>query len=77
MNNMKNYFLNNGLTIMMTGFLIFFASFITVVASGKYTNPVLHTIAMGGAIVGFSLYVLGRISVFFHNKKKRRQSNSL
>jgi hypothetical protein len=79
MENIKNFFLSNGLKIMMVGFIIFFASFITVVASGsgRYINTTLHSIAMTGAIIGFSVYVLGRISVFIHNKNKRRQSNNL
>jgi len=73
----KNYFLNHGLTIMMVGFFIFFAGFIALVMAGRYSNPLIHTVAMSAAITGFALYVIGRISVFIHNKKKRQESNSL
>jgi hypothetical protein len=77
MGKIKSFLLENGLTIMMVGFVLFFACFLLVLFAGRYYNFYLLQGAKAGAILGFVTYGVGRISVFFHNRNKKRESSSL
>jgi hypothetical protein len=77
MSAIKSFLMEHGLTIMMLGFILFFFSFLLILFAGKNYNFFLLQAAKGGAISGFVLYGVGRISVFFHNRNKKRESSSL
>jgi hypothetical protein len=68
--------MDHGLTIMLVGFLLFFISFLVILFAGRYYNFYLLQAAKVGAIAGFAMYVTGRVSVFFHNKRKKRSNYS-
>jgi uncharacterized membrane protein len=65
-----NFFLKHGLAIMIVGFLIFFSSFLVMLFSGKYDLMLRHG-AFAGAITGFSIYLIGRVSVFVAKRTKK------
>lgn len=56
---------------MIIGFLIFFSSFLALLFAGRYASHLLKQGAFTGAITGFSIYVIGRASVFIAKRKKK------
>jgi hypothetical protein len=77
MNAIKNFLMENGLSIMIIGFVLFFSCFLTLLFAGRYTNYWVRQGAFIGAITGFSIYVIGRACVFMHNRKKKREPENL
>jgi hypothetical protein len=71
MKPLLNFYLKHGLTIMIIGFLIFFSSFLALLFAGRYAAPMLRQGAFTGAITGFSIYVIGRVSVFVAKRTKK------
>jgi hypothetical protein len=74
MQSIINFFLKHGLAIMITGFLIFFCSFLVMLFSGKYAGVAIRQGAFIGAITGFSVYFIGRVSVFAAKRKKNKMN---
>jgi hypothetical protein len=72
MKPLLNFYLKHGLTIMIIGFLIFFSSFLALLFAGRYAGPMLRQGAFTGAITGFSIYVIGRASVFVAKRIKKK-----
>ena len=65
MNTIKKFLLEHALAIMLVGFSLFFFSFLVILFAGRYSDFMLKLVARGGAITGFSIYVIGRASLFF------------
>ena len=72
MENIKKRLMENGLAIMLIGFSLFFLCFLGMLFVGRYSNFIVRQITVYGAITGFIIYIIGRISVFFYNKNKKR-----
>jgi uncharacterized protein involved in response to NO len=66
------FLMDHGLTIMLIGFVVFFICFLVILFAGRYYNVYLLQAARVGAVVGLVSYVTGRVSVFFHNKRKKK-----
>ena len=77
MNTIKKFLLEHALTIMLLGFSLFFLSFLAILFAGRNSNSMLKQIATGGAITGFAIYVIGRVSLFFYNRKKKMHSENM
>lgn len=76
MKNVTKFLMDHGLTIMLIGFVLFFACFLVILFAGRYYNFYLLQTAKAGAIVGLITYVTGRVAVFFHNKRKKQSKYS-
>jgi len=76
MKKITTFLMDHGLTVMLFGFLLFFIGFLVILFAGKYYNFYLLQAAKVGAVVGLAMYVTGRVSVFFHNKRKKRSKFS-
>jgi len=72
MNSIKKTLMENGLAIMLVGFSLFFLCFLGMLFVGRYSDPVLKQITVTGAIIGFIIYCIGRISVFFYKRNKKK-----
>jgi len=70
------FLMNHGLSIMLVGFLLFFVSFLVILFAGRYYNFFFLQAARAGALIGLAFYVTGRVSVFFHNKRKKQLNDS-
>ena len=68
--------MDHGLTIMLIGFVLFFICFLVILFAGRYYNFYLLQAARAGAVIGLVTYVTGRVSVFFHNKRKKQSNYS-
>ena len=76
MNTIKKFLLEHALTIMLLGFSLFFLSFLAILFAGRNSNSMLKQVATTAAITGFSIYVIGRASLFFYNRKKKMHPES-
>jgi hypothetical protein len=76
MKKITTFLMDHGLTIMLSGFLFFFIGFLVILFAGRYYNFYLLNAAKAGAVAGLAMYVTGRVSVFFHNKRKKRSNYS-
>jgi hypothetical protein len=71
MKNITKFLMEHGLTIMLVGFSLFFLCFLAMLLAGRNSNFLLKQAAIAGAITGFSIYLIGRISVFFYKRNKK------
>jgi hypothetical protein len=71
MKGIPKFLMEHGLTIMLVGFSIFFICFLAMLFAGKNSDFMMKQVAIGGAIAGFCIYLVGRISVFLYNRNKR------
>jgi uncharacterized membrane protein len=68
---------SKGMYIMMSGFVIALTGVILMLASQKnFWGDQAKTISMVVAIIGFALYLTGRIFVGSERRKKRQNSSS-
>jgi glycopeptide antibiotics resistance protein len=68
--------MDHGLTIMLIGFVLFFICFLVILFAGRYYNVYVLQASRVGAVIGLIIYVTGRVSVFFHNKRKKKSNFS-
>jgi hypothetical protein len=71
MKPLLNFYLKHGLPIMIAGFLIFFSSFLALLFAGKYASHMFRQGVFIAAFTGFSIYVIGRVSVFIAKRTKK------
>lgn len=76
MKNLTKFLMDNGLTIMLIGFVVFFICFLMFLFAGRYYNFYLHQAVKIGSVIGLVIYVTGRVSVFFHNRRKKQKNYS-
>jgi hypothetical protein len=72
MKKIAAFLTDHGLTIMLVGFILFFACFLVILFAGRYYNFYMLQAARAGAALGFATYVVGRIAVYVHNKRKKK-----
>jgi hypothetical protein len=74
--NIQDFFLDNGLTIMITGVVLLLTGLLILVQH-HYTNPLLKQGALVAACIGGGLYVTGRVSVFIASRRARKMRGQL
>ena len=70
-----NFLCDNGLVLMVTGFLISIVSFL-VFFQTRFHGTATPRIAIGCTIAGFVIYVVGRIFVATARRQNRRMNKS-
>jgi uncharacterized ion transporter superfamily protein YfcC len=68
--------MDHGWTIQLFGFVVVFASFLLIVFRFINHNFYFFKIATPMVAIGIALYIIGRISVIFHNRSKKNRDYS-
>jgi hypothetical protein len=76
MRNIAKFLMDHGWAIMLSGFVVCFASFLLFLFAWRYHNFYFLQTAKVMVAVGIAVYVTGRVSVLFHNRRKKRLNYS-